>query len=398
MSKTSSCLKNFSIIGAYSFCIGLFFSVALNSIGFGILIGSALLQIICNKDVRTTFINFNKTHKLWLIVFYIVTLAFIGVFFCIDRLNAFSITKKYARLLSLLILPSLFIHTPSLEKHFLKGFAWTGAIYCLFKIFYKNINIINIIHTSVFIACICAFLALKTLTTDRTTSNWVYWLRLTFFLGFLFLINSQKTGPIALIISMAVLFVIVIYKHFPLHPKVVTLALLFSGFIIVSTLSRSTLFQRATNLHGTSYTTRITMLEQSYVLIKENPLHICTNSFVEGLKSHNFAHLGTVGDAIYKHAHPHNEWVLWVVQWGVWGLIAVFAFFSYILHYFSTIVRQKGTGIQFFYATFAILLTFIYIVSGCCEAIFFQTLPQSAYIFGLTICFSHCFRYKRAKA
>ena len=138
------------------------------------------------------------------------------------------------------------------------------------------------------------------------------------------------------------------------------------------------------------------MINESIELISEKPLFgFSTGGYKNALIEHSKDYLGAK-NVTPKYPHPHNEWLLWMVQWGIFGLLAFILFFVSTFLYFIKNFSCKNyfNNPITFYSFWGILLNIIFIISGGCEAIFFRTLPQSVYLRGLCICIANIETHK----
>lgn len=141
---------------------------------------------------------------------------------------------------------------------------------------------------------------------------------------------------------------------------------------------------------------RIKMINEAVEIINESPYQgNSTGGYRKALLAHNFNYLGDKTVAT-KRPHPHNEWLLWMVQWGIWGLLAFILLFGYTTFYFIKNFSWKhgGNNSISFYSLLGILINVIFIISGGCEAIFFRTTPQSVYLLGLCMCIANIENHK----
>lgn len=376
------------------YCIGIFFSIALANIGHLGLIGFLLWQFCFDKNFRRKFFDFHRTYKLWIPVVFIVLLAFAGSFRG-NITNGFSIFCKYVRILSLLILIPAFIGHHRLQKTFLYSFFVSGACYTIFKYFGYTTSP-NIIHTSIYIACIALYFLIRILFTFSQKWCFTYALWATFFTFSLYFVNTEKTGAAAAVAAAIITTATVTVSQKALLRLSVFL-FIFLGTLFLSIHQKTTLWERfASFLQISPYSYRILMLKQAAVLIKDSPwLGVGTGNYPKALAEHDFSHLGATGNNINLHAHPHNEWVMFIVLWGVFGLAGLIGLWGYLIRYFIKQIQGNNfVNENDFYTGFALAIIVIYLVSGCCEAVFFMTLPQSAFSFWIALCFSREYEQK----
>ena len=366
------------------YCIGIFFSIALANIGHLGLIGLLLLKFYLDKNFRKKFLDFHTTHKLCIPIVYIVLVAFIFSFRG-NISNGLTIFCKYVRMLSLLILIPTFIENPRLQKTFVYSFFISGACYTLFKYLgYESSP--NIIHTSIYIACASLYFIIKALVIFPKKQWFLYSCGAFLFLFSLFCVNVEKTGIVATVAAT-----VAAKKSLSIFLRLSGILLIFSCIIFLSNRQNTLVWKRFTaSKDGSSYSYRILMLKQATVLIKEHPIFgVGTGGYPKALAEHKFSHLNATGNKINPHAHPHNEWVMFLVLWGVFGLVGLAGVFGYIIHYFLKQIQWNNFMCENnFYVGFALAVVVIYFVSGCCEAVFFMTLPQSAFCFWMALCFA----------
>lgn len=369
------------------YCIGIFFSIALANIGHLGLIGLLLLQFYLDKNFRKKFFDFHSTHKLWIPILYIVLLAF-AFSFRGNISNGLSIFCKYVRMLSLLLIIPAFIENHRLQKIFIYSFFISGACYTLFK-YLGYTSSPNVIHTSIYIACASLYFIIRTLVTYPKKQCFFYAWGAFLFLFSLFCVNVEKTGIVATV-ATTVATTVAARKSLFIFLRLSWILLIFSCVIFLSFQQNTLLWGRFTDLRAKSYSYRTLMLKQAEVLIKENPiLGVGTGNYPKALAEHNFSHLRATGDKINPHAHPHNEWVMFLILWGAFGLAGLVGLWGYIIYYFIKQIQWNNfINGNNFYVGFALAVAIIYLVSGCCEAVFFMTLPQSAFCFWIALCFA----------
>ena len=364
------------------YCIGIFFSIALANIGHLGLIGLLLLQFYLDKNFQKKFFDFHTTHKLWIPIVYIVLVAFIFSFRG-NISNGLTIFCKYVRILSLLILIPTFIGNSRLQKIFAYSFFISGACYTLFKYLGHNSSP-NIIHTSIYIACASLYFIIKTLVIFPKKQWFLYSCGAFLFLFSLFCVNIEKTG-----VAATVAATVAAKKSLSIFLRLSGVLLIFSCVIFLSNRQNTVLWKRFLALKDSSYSQRALMLKQAKEIIKEHPEGVSTGNYPKALAEHDFSHLDATGNKINPHAHPHNEWVMFLVLWGVFGLVGLVGVFGYIIHYFLKRIQWNNFMCENnFHVGFALAVVVIYLVSGCCEAVFFMTLPQSAFCFWMALCFA----------
>ena len=375
-----------------TYSIGCFFGTAFCHIGYFGFLGTALLQFCSDVQLRITFKQFFKPNKIWLPAIFIVVIAFCGVFYSgAPQIIRWAIFTKYVRFLSIFLLIPCFIHNKSLTRKFIHYFCLATFAYCVWYYFMgeEKIRLVNSIHSSVFVAC-CSLFALNVLFFSKKSTKLFPWIWFSFFLYFLLCINPEKTGPMAFTVA----FTVALSKT-TLRKTLGIVFISISGILLLALYRPSVLMQRfgitngITNLtKTTSISERIQMMKSCFTLIQEKPMFgHGTGSFGYELKQHGMTYMGynfsnkKANPMVVRTAHPHNEWLFWLVQWGSLGFIAGCWWFGWILFYLI-----KNRKVDFCLFMQGICLNIIFIMSGCCEAIFFTTIPQSFYLMALCAC------------
>ena len=398
----------------FCFCFGVFFSRALGDIGIFGLIGLNLLQLLSNPSMRFHFIQFHKKHHFWTLICFIVGIAFLGIFNPNKEMYAaWRVFLKYARFLSVLLFIPMFITHPYLIRRFFTCFAWAGFCYCGVTFFYPYCGgklaelylpykPINPIHTSIYIGCICTFLAIKLLTQKSLNKACRYAIRLVYFLSWLLFLNMEKTGAVAVAVAGAVA-VAVAGKERCRYVFFITIirncVFVITLFVCLGLLARGkTLLARLKAINTSSYTERIKMLKECAIFIHEHPfVGTGSGSYAVQMRKHHFDHLKGTGDAITYLAHPHNEWILFALQWGIFGVIALLSFWGYIFFYFIKRFSYKDFfSSASFYSLFAGCLSIAYLVAGCCEPVFFIVFLQLTFLFGISTCFAKTYMLEKS--
>ena len=140
------------------------------------------------------------------------------------------------------------------------------------------------------------------------------------------------------------------------------------------------------------------MIKQCVTLIAEKSLGIGSGEYRQALNVKQWKYYGDDKNAVVikKFPHPHNEWLLWMVQWGIFGGIALVLWFGYVFYYFI----RNFSIMNFYsgkteYSFLGILLNVVYIISGGCESIFFRTLSQTVYVLGVCLCIAQIEVFKK---
>ena len=191
--------------------VGTWVNSQLASFGWAGFMAVACIQLFRDRSYREAFLDFHRTHKLWIVVVLIPILAFCSVFWSLVTFKfGWHACHKYFHFLDILVLIPWFIRYPNAVIVTFKYFVQTAAIYCAVRmIFYPNTEIwywVNpdniIIKVTIWTAVIMAFITTKILTENVNRRNLT---QLIFFTVFLFGINSERTGVIASVISLVLL-------------------------------------------------------------------------------------------------------------------------------------------------------------------------------------------------
>lgn len=398
------------------YSIGCFFSTALCHIGYFGFLSISGLQFYNDVKFRSSFKQFFKSNKIWIPATFIVIIAFCGIFYSKAPVNVkWSIFFKYIRFLSIFLLIPSFIHNQFLARKFIHYFCLATFAYCLWYPFVgvKKIHLVNSIHSSVFITCCLAFF-INLYLFQKSSKKVINWLQISFFLYYLFLINTEKTGPFAFIVIAPIIFIISLKKAISFK-MLSYLTITVFAIILLALCKSSILMQRCgtnikkvktelipycieinsiNNFASVSY--RKQMINDGFKLIKERPIYgYGTGSFGYELQQHKMMYLGhdfsdlNINKRIVRVAHPHNEWLLWLIQWGSLGFIAGLLWFGWILIYLI-----KNRKIDFVLIMHGTYLNLLFIMAACCEALFFTTIPQSFYLMALCACIGSIERKK----
>lgn len=380
------------------YSIGCFFSTALCHIGYFGFLGITLLQFCFDSKLRFTFKQFFTVNKIWLPAVFIVIIAFFGVFYSGAPQNVrWCIFSKYARFLSIFLLIPAFIYNKSLANKFIHYFCLATFAYCLWEGFIgrEKIHLVNIIHASVFVA-LCSIFCLNLYLFQKKLAKIFSLISFSLFLYYLLFINVEKTGPVTFIVAFIMAIVIAIRKVSLL--KLISLVSVIILCMVTSAWYKpSALLQRLgvahvnkqhfkiTNLTKTSSVSeRLSMAQNCFILIKEKPVFgHGTGSFGYELQQHKMNYISNVkiSQRIIRIAHPHNEWLLWLVQWGSLGFIAGCWWFGWLLWYLI-----KNRKVDNCLVMHGVALNVIFISGACCEALFLTTIPQSVYLMALCAC------------
>ena len=191
--------------------VGTWVNSQLASFGWAGFMMVACFQLFRERSYREVFLDFHRTHKIWLVVVLIPILAFCSIFWSLVTFKCgWHACHKYLHFLDILVLIPWFIRYPNAVVVTFKYFVHTAAIYCAVRmVFYPNNGIwylVNpdniIIKVTVWTAVIMAFITTKILTENVNRRNLT---QLIFFTVFLFGINSERTGVIASVISLVLL-------------------------------------------------------------------------------------------------------------------------------------------------------------------------------------------------
>lgn len=376
------------------FSIGCFFSTALCNIGFLGVAGLLILELFFDDDFRQCFAKFHRTHRIWIPTIFILLLSFLEVRwnssdFAIG-LNAFC---KYLRFTIILVLiPGFLYHKRSVDFLF-HMFGLTAFVWCIFHLLYGNAVrfFICSIHISVFISCLCCYYTINIL---RRKSRFLNLIRLLYFAVYLLCINTEKTGVVATgLAEFLALFVAVLAVNRKNMREILLscayVVAVFSSAWYISFHKNAPIAQRTRNFMKTSSVRwRIKMIKEGQDIVKNNKIYgVGTGGYRKELVNRDLDYLGSKDVSIPKNPHPHNEWLLWLIQWGIFGFIGLVVWFGYNFIYFTMGFRLKAfEKPEMGHRMFGILLNVIFIVSGGCEAIFFRTVPLSVYLMVLGGC------------
>ncbi|MFQ6723242.1 MAG: O-antigen ligase family protein [Opitutales bacterium] len=379
------------------YSIGCFFSEALCYISYGGFLSVALFQLCNTTSFRSVFKQFFKSNKIGLGAVFIVVIAFAGVFYCeAPQSVRWFIFGKYVRFLSIILLIPAFIYNKLLPRKFIHCFCLATLAYCLWYYFIGDfamgnvtIRLVNPIPASVFVAC-CSLFALNLLFYSKKSTKLFPWVWFSFFLYFLLCINPEKTGPLAFTVA----FTVALSKAH-LRKILILVFISVSGILLFALYRPSVLMQRfgitngITNLTKSgSVSYRVEMMKNCFTLIQEKPMvgH-GTGSFGHELKQHGMTYIGygfsyeKGNPRVVRTAHPHNEWLFWLVQWGSLGFMAVCLWFGWILVYLI-----KNRKVDFCLLMQGICLNITFIMAGCCDCFFRTTIAQSFYLMALCAC------------
>lgn len=384
------------------YSIGCFFSTALCHIGYFGFLGIALLQFCFDSKLRFTFKQFFTVNKIWLPAIFIVIIAFFGVFYSGVHQNVrWCIFSKYARFLSIFLLIPAFFYNKSLAHKFIHYFCLATFAYCLWECFIgrEKIHLVNPIHASVFVT-LCSIFCLNLYFFQKKLAKNFSLIWFSSFLYYLLFINAEKTGPVAFVVAFVTVIVIAIRKA-SLFKSISLVSVIILCMTTFAWYKPSTLLRRfgvthvnkqhfeISNLTKTnSVSERMRMIQNCFILTKEKPVFgHGTGSFGYELQRHKMIYIGydfsdvKVSQRIIRIAHPHNEWLLWLVQWGSLGFIAGCWWFGWILVYLI-----KNRKVDDCLVMHGIELNVIFITGACCETLFFTTIPQSVYLMALCAC------------
>lgn len=384
------------------YSIGCFFSTALCHIGYFGFLGIALLQFCFDSKLRFTFKQFFTVNRIWLPTIFIVIIAFCGVFYSGAPQNVrWCIFSKYARFLSIFLLIPAFIYNKSLAHKFIHYFCLATFAYCLWYYFIgrKKTHLVNSIHASVFVT-LCSIFCLNLYFFQKKLAKNFSLIWFCFFLWYLLFVNVEKTGPVALVVAFVTVIVMAI-RRISLFKSICSVGVIILCMAAFAWYKPSALFQRfgvthknkqhfeITNLVKTSSVSeRLSMIQNCFTLIKEKPVFgYGTGSFGHELKQHGMTYIGydfsneRKNPIIVRIAHPHNEWLLWLVQWGSLGFIAGCWWFGWLLWYLI-----KNRKVDDCLVMHGVALNVIFITGAYCEALFFTTIPQSVYLMALCAC------------
>lgn len=385
------------------YSIGCFFSTALCHIGYFGFLGITLLQFCFDSKLRFTFKQFFTVNKIWLPAVFIVIIAFFGVFYSGAPQNVrWCIFSKYARFLSIFLLIPAFIYNKSLAHKFIHYFCLATFAYCLWERFIgrEKIHLVNSIHSSVFVT-LCSIFCLNLYLFQKKLAKNFSLIWFSFFLYYLLFINVEKTGPFAFVVA----FIMVIVIAVSLLKSISLVSVIILCMVTSVRYKPSALLQRfgvthvnkqhlkiknkqhfeITNLAKTSSVSeRLSMAQNCFILIKEKPVFgHGTGSFGYELQQHKMNYISEVkvSQRAIRIAHPHNEWLLWLVQWGSLGFIAGCRWFGWLLWYLI-----KNRKVDDCLVMHGVTLNVIFITGACCEALFLTTIPQSVYLIALCAC------------
>lgn len=377
------------------FSIGSFFSNAIGNIGFFSIFGFSVLELLRTKAIQEEFKNFHKEKKLWIPILFLVILAYVRLDFSNKESFeiSFSVACKYVRFLSVLFIIPVFFYYKKLTKILIHSFGLSCFFYYFHYYLTQHSNIC-IIHTSVFIALCCIYYTLKIFFVPQR-KIFCSTIQCFFFFLAMFCINQEKTGAVALAVAVAIAIAVTKKRLFR---TLIMVSIAFST-IFISIQNECPLMNRinAYIFSSDSVSYRIKMLKECFILSKKSDnMGVSTGSYRKALLDHRFNYLDDKAVST-KYPHPHNEWVLWMVQWGVFGLLAFILLFGYTTFYFIKNFSRKywSNTLTNFYSFFGILINVIFIISGGCESIFFRTIPQSVYLLGLCMCVANIESNKR---
>lgn len=394
------------------YSIGCFFSTALCHIGYFGFLGIALLQFCFDSKLRFTFKQFFTLNKIWLPAVFIVIIAFFGVFYSGAPQNVrWCIFSKYARFLSIFLLIPAFIYNKSLAHKFIHYFCLATIIYCLWDCFIgrEKIHLVNSIHSSIFVT-LCSIFCFNLYFFQKKLAKNFSLIWSSFALYYLLFVNAEKTGPFAFVIAF-ILVIVTAIKRISLFQSICSVSGIILCMVAFAWYKPSALLQnfgvkhvnkqhlkitneskqhfKITNLVKTSSVSeRLSMAQNCFTLIKEKPVFgHGTGSFGYELQQHKMIYIGynfsdvKKSQRIIRIAHPHNEWLLWLVQWGSLGFIAGCWWFGWLLWYLI-----KNRKVDDCLVMHGVVLNVIFITGACCEALFFTTIPQSVYLMALCAC------------
>lgn len=376
--------------------IGAFFSKKVFDAGYFALFALAVLELCAKRDFRQQSLQFHRTHLFVLPIVVLVGLACAGMAWSIATWSIrWAIFTKYARLVMGLVFIPFFIRHPKCIPSAFRYFVWLAAIYCLWGhtlLDSLGCGWVSPLHTGLYIACIMSFITLNILIKN---ANGVNLTQLIFFTIYLFLINRERTGPVASIISLIVLCVNATWITYRNRRNALAvkrrmlknviwvciirfMAVVIACHVLVPVVEKVMHTAKASCI----VVSRMDMLEQALSFIQESPwIGTGTGSYGTLLMQHGLPYVAYyITSGFERNAHSHNEWDLWMIQWGMLGFIAFFIWFGTLARYFFK--ERRCT----FYASFGGILQLIFFIGGVGEAIFFVTVPQSIYLLGTCLC------------
>ena len=386
------------------FCVGCFFSTALCNIGFLGATGLLVLELFFDSGFRRCFVKFHRTHKIWVPTIYLLLLNLLEIRWnASDLAIRWSIACKYLRFGTVLVfVPGFLYHRRSLDFLF-HAFGLTAFVWCLFHAFYDSgvKFFINPIIISVFIAYLCIYYAVNVLRRKNVFLNLI---KLMYFSIYLLCLNSEKTGVFMTALLELLLLIFVVFfvdkktwKQRMLAYTYVSICFAFAWG--VSFYENRPLAQRLKNVTlSSSVFWRVKMTKESVKIIKDHLLFGSgTGGYRQELIKNNFDFLGKEA-SIHKKPHPHNEWLLWLIQWGVWGLLGLILWFGYNFIYFLRGFRIKLLEkTEMVYRLLGICLTVGIIVAGGCDSVFASTVLQSFYLLVLCACISKVYTLRKSE-
>jgi O-antigen ligase len=187
------------------------------------------------------------------------------------------------------------------------------------------------IETGLMIAIAAYISALRAVTESRY--RLVYWLLVLVLAYYQFFINTGLTGYVVFAF-LAVFFLISQWRWWGgVLAVLVVVGLLFAGYHGSSTVahklevSSQSITQFQQDDHQTSIGFRLKFYQLSYELWREKPwLGWGTGGFAG-----QYTQRGGIAGWEGILDQPHNEYMLWVVQYGLLGLLALLSFFATLL-------------------------------------------------------------------
>ena len=406
----------------------------------------ACVQLFRDCSYRKAFLDFHRTHKIWIVVVSIPILAFCSIFWSLVTFKyGWHACHKYLHFLDILVLIPWFIRYPSAVIVTFKYFVHAAAIYCAVRMFfYPNTKIwyfINsdniIIKVTVWTAVIMAFVTTKILTENVNRRNLT---QLVFFTVFLFGINSERTGVIASVISLVLLcWMAGIRTWKNRHATAEAKKTMAKNIIVVVGVRTSAvvfgcgmilpLYQRLGQWNFIDVSKDIVskdivskdVVSKDVVSKDIVSKDIVSKDILRFFQQHkiNDERLGQIVAeilswkyrpmlgwgiagwyALYHDGwwpiesnllstpHCHFEWLLWVLEFGICGVLLLFVWFGWCLGYFIKNRRYV------FWANFGGVLQVVYLFSGCCEIVFHPIGTQSVYVVATCACIAMIEREK----
>ena len=85
----------------------------------------------------------------------------------------------------------------------------------------------------------------------------------------------------------------------------------------------------------------------------------------------------------------HHEWLLWMIEFGVFGALLLILWFGWVARYL-----WKNRRYSPFYASYGGIFQVIFLFSGCCDGMLHPIGVQSVYVLGTCSCIAMIEREK----